>query len=71
MKVDMFVVLSVEYEILFSSLDLFYSAVIEDLLRLFFYSAIHYFLKHNYDHVICLLKQPESALFSKEQTTNS
>lgn len=45
MKVDMFVVLSVEYEILFSSLDLFYSAVIEDLLRLFFYSAIHYFLK--------------------------
>lgn len=43
MEVDMFMVLSFEYEILFSSLDLFYSAVIEDLLCLFFYSAIHYF----------------------------
>lgn len=46
MEVNMFMVLSFEYEILFSSsLDLFYSAVIEDLLCLFFYSAIHYFFK--------------------------
>lgn len=53
---------------LYSSVDLFYAAAIEDLIFLFFHSAtffkntiILFFYKkkqHTYNHIICLLKKP-------------
>lgn len=68
----MFMVLSVKHEtILTPSLVLFYVFVIKDL---YFFSSIlppTISLKHNYDHVICLLTKPVSSLLPKEQRANS
>lgn len=53
-----------------SSFYLIYVTAIKDLLFLFFHSATYYFLKHNYDHVICLLKSLRSLLRKEQKTPN-